>query len=85
MGLLYKLQSHGLQETRLHQGQVIVSVKRAAMTLSWTTPEIAARTNNDWSNNRSIFRPGGATAWIEGRTALTQDGPDPLDSPVFPG
>ena len=63
--------------------RIMVAVSSAATMLSCTTPEIAARTNSDWSNKVSIFTPLGAMAWIEGNRALTSRTMSSVEAPPF--
>ena len=49
--------------------RIMSPVRAAAMTASRTTPEIAARTNTDWSPTRSMLNPAGSEA-LDARNAL---------------
>ena len=51
--------------------RIMVAVSRAAMMLSCTTPDDAARTNSDWSKSNSIFRPWGPRPGSVGSRSLT--------------
>ena len=55
--------------------RIISAVRQPAVTASWTTPVIAARTKTLWSNRKSTLRLGGRPARILGISSRTRPRP----------